>query len=469
MAKRRRPKQRKGPRTAPDRSQTSTMSSEESCALQSGRQSSDGTSSEHANSDGVHTAMTSIMDTDEEHLAPDSEYDEEEDLDIISIYPDMHYPHAPGTHNSNVHFFQENSQTANSDVAASTRSLWAQDLDYRDIHGRRYCRDYFMPNDEIEQLRLALQHQVFVHVLDGEMTLAPIQEPTHILDVGTGTGEWAIKMAELLPRCEVVGTDISAIAETRSVPMNVFFEIEDAEDWDRLPDMYDLIHFRCMEGAFQNWRFIYDNAFYSLKPGGWVEVQDYDSAEGFTKFVDSFPPDSPMRSLNGDLEEAALKSGRPRGTSHLDPRVFLEAGFVDVRVTEYVIPINVVDTSIGRLWLVSCLDALEANCLRLLTTYMGWDPEKCKAACEMAAREMANIAKSPEKSKGLQVKMRVVIGRKPLDTQPTDLAELLGRPISPATECVEEGSPDPTLHPGDEDTASVVTPAPRETAGPGPV
>ncbi|KAH7160024.1 S-adenosyl-L-methionine-dependent methyltransferase [Dactylonectria estremocensis] len=445
------------------------MSSEESYALQSGRQSSDGTLSENAASDGAQTAMTSIMDTDEDIQARDSEFDDDEDLDIISIYPALHYPHASGAHShTDMHFSPEYSQSASSDVAASTRSLWAQDLDYRDIHGRRYCREYFMPNDEIEQLRLALQHQVFYHVMEGEFTLAPIQDPTHILDVGTGTGEWAIKMAELLPRCEVIGTDIAAIAETRSVPMNVFFEIEDAEDWDRLPDMYDLVHFRCMEGAFQNWRFIYDNAFYSLKPGGWVEVQDFDSAEGFAKFVDSFPPDSPMRSINADLVEAAIKSGRPRGTGHLDPRLFIEAGFVDVRVTEYVIPISVAEKSAGKIWLISCLDALEANCLRLLTEHMGWDPEKCKAACETAARELANIAKSPEKSKGLQVKMRVVIGRKPLDSQPTDLAQLLGRPISPALEYVDDDSPDPTLHPGDEDAMSVVTAPLRETASLGP-
>lgn len=466
MAKRRRTKQRKGPRTRPD--PTSTMSSEESYAPQSGRQSSDGTLSEHAASDGAHTAMTSIIDTDEEIRSRDSEFDEEE-LDIISIYPAMHYPHAAGTNAQDMHFSPNHSHTANSDIAASTRSLWAQDLDYRDIHGRRYCREYFMPNDEIEQLRLALQHQVFVHVMDGEYTLAPIQDPTHILDVGTGTGEWAIRMAELSPRCEVIGTDISAIAETRSVPMNVFFEIEDAEDWDRLPDMYDLIHFRGMEGAFQNWRFIYDNAFYSLKPGGWVEVQDFDSAEGFIQFVDMFPPESPMRAITGDLEEAANRSGRPRGTSHLDPRLFMEAGFVDVRVTEYVIPITVAEKSAGKIWLISCLDALEANCLRLLTEQMGWDPEKCKAACEAAAREMANLAKNPEKSKGLQIKMRVIIARKPLDSQPTDLAAVLGRPISPTTtDYVPEDSPDPTLHAGDEDAMSVVIPPPRETTNMGP-
>jgi hypothetical protein len=250
--------------------------------------------------------------------------------------------------------------------------------------------------------------------------------------------------------------------------MNVFFEIEDAEDWDRLPDMYDLIHFRGMEGAFQNWRFMYDNAFYSLKPGGWLEVQDFDSAEGFVKFVDQFPPDSPMRTLNEDLIEAAAKSGRPRGTAHLDPRLLMEAGFVDVRVTEYVIPITVAEKSAGKIWLISCLDVLEASCLRLLTEQMGWDPEKCKAACEQAAREMANLAKNPEKSKGLQVKMRVIIGRKPQETNPGNMTQLLARSSSPATARVDEGSPDPTLRADDDDTMSEVNMPPREVASVGP-
>lgn len=309
--------------------------------------------------------------------------------------------------------------------AASTRSLWEQDLDYRDIHGRRYCREYYMPNDEMEQIRLTLNHQIFIHLLNDELTLAPLQNPTHILDVGTGTGEWAIRMAELWPQTEVVGTDIAAIAETRSVPMNVFFEIEDAEEWDRSPELYDLIHLRCMEGAFRNWRFIYDSIFYSLKPGGWVELQDFDSAEGLTQFVASFPEGSQINDLNNDLITAATKCGRPRGTFFLEPRIFEEAGFVDIKVTEYVIPITVAEKSVGKIWLISCLDALEASCLRLLTTHMGWDPEKCKAACEATAREMAKIAKDPEASKGLQVKMRVVVARKPLDAPPAEFPPAL--------------------------------------------
>jgi trans-aconitate methyltransferase len=299
--------------------------------------------------------------------------------------------------------------------AASTRSLWAEDLDYREIHGRTYCREWHMPIDDIEQERSWLNHQVFLHVLGGEASTVQLENPTHILDVGTGTGEWAIRMAETHPNCEVVGTDIAAIAETRRVPMNVFFEIDDAEDWDRSPNFYDLIHFRSMEGAFRDWKFLYDNVFYSLKPGGWVELQDFDTTNGLGKFLEQFSRDSPIHTLMSDLMIAAEKSGRPRGSAHMDPRLFMDAGFVDVRKTEYLVPITAAERSASTMWLVSCLDSLEALCLRLLTEQMGWDPDKCKAACEAAAREVSELAKNPEASKGMVVKLCVIVARKPFD------------------------------------------------------
>ncbi|KEY69401.1 hypothetical protein S7711_05715 [Stachybotrys chartarum IBT 7711] len=431
MARKRRLKQRQAVGEASALLKAVAMYSDEPSALHSSRHSSDGTLSEHATvSDGTHTTITSIISTDEE--LPDDEdeagvgegevdirvVDEDDNNgDAVSLYPASHHPRISGPHRTEIPYAPDTLgvHMMTSDIAASTRSLWEQDLDYRELHGRRYCKDYFMPNDDLEQLRLALQHQVFLHVLDGELTIVPLEDPTHLLDVGTGTGEWAIRLAELFPQCEVVGTDIAAIAETSSVPMNVFFEIEDAEDWDRLPDYYDLIHFRSMEGAFQDWPFIYDNVFYSLKPGGWVEVQDFDTTEGLNRFRAQLPPDSPLHNLMTDLDLAAAKAGRQRGIAHMDPRVLMESGFVDVRVTEYVVPISVAEKSAGKIWLISCLDSLESNCLRLLTQYMDWEPEECKTACEAAAREMANIAKHPELSKGLIVKVRIVVARKPLD------------------------------------------------------
>ena len=56
---------------------------------------------------------------------------------------------------------------------------------------------YIMPNDEEELDRLDVHHHIALLHLDGELYLAPIGEkPSRILDLGTGTGIWAIDMGK---------------------------------------------------------------------------------------------------------------------------------------------------------------------------------------------------------------------------------------------------------------------------------
>lgn len=49
-------------------------------------------------------------------------------------------------------------------------------------------------------------------MLDGELLTAPIpKDPQMILDIGTGTGIWAIDAGEKYPSAKVIGTDLSPI------------------------------------------------------------------------------------------------------------------------------------------------------------------------------------------------------------------------------------------------------------------
>ena len=111
---------------------------------------------------------------------------------------------------------------------AFTTSLASSVTDYKTENGRRYHAfregSYVFPNDEQEQERLDLIHRMFSISLDERLHIAPITTPRRILDLGTGTGIWAVEIAEKFPNASVIGNDLSAI-QPRWVPPNLSFEV----------------------------------------------------------------------------------------------------------------------------------------------------------------------------------------------------------------------------------------------------
>ena len=51
--------------------------------------------------------------------------------------------------------------------------------------------------------------------MDNKLYFAPIgPEPERILDIGTGTGIWAIEAGDELPKAHIIGTDLSPTQPT---------------------------------------------------------------------------------------------------------------------------------------------------------------------------------------------------------------------------------------------------------------
>ncbi|KAI8662289.1 hypothetical protein NCS56_01032500 [Fusarium sp. Ph1] len=76
-------------------------------------------------------------------------------------------------------------------------------------NGRTYhsmsAGKYAYPNDKSENERLEIQHNVWLLTLQGSLALCPFGEKgaKRVLDLGTGTGCWAIEYADAFPGSEV--------------------------------------------------------------------------------------------------------------------------------------------------------------------------------------------------------------------------------------------------------------------------
>ncbi|KAI4177732.1 MAG: hypothetical protein LQ343_000196 [Gyalolechia ehrenbergii] len=247
---------------------------------------------------------------------------------------------------------------------------------------------YFMPCDEQEQTRLAITHQCFTSILNGQQSFQTIpRSARRILDVGTGTGDWAIAVAERFPNAEVIATDITCFQPT-DVPPNVFFEIDDAQEEWTYAELFDFIHIRGLSGAFNDWTTVYKEAFKHLQPNGILEVADFDVVQ-MTEQI----PDSYLSIYNGACLSAAERSGSSIGLDHMRKMTIERAGFSIAKSRTFDVPLGTWSSDprkkvAGKMALISMLEGLEATSLRLLTQHSGFKPEDVRDLCEKVKEEL---------------------------------------------------------------------------------
>jgi hypothetical protein len=80
--------------------------------------------------------------------------------------------------------------------SAKSTSISSSVRDYVFENNRRYHKfkegRYLIPNDDEEQEREDMKHALVLNLCGGKLHLAPFESPNKILDIGTGTGIWAI-------------------------------------------------------------------------------------------------------------------------------------------------------------------------------------------------------------------------------------------------------------------------------------
>ncbi|KAJ8110528.1 hypothetical protein ONZ43_g5845 [Nemania bipapillata] len=243
---------------------------------------------------------------------------------------------------------------------------------YREENGRTYHAysdgSYHYPNDSLELERLDWQFICLKRLFNGRNYFAPWSQerpPKRILDLATGTGMWAIEMAEEFESSMVVGTDLSPI-QPEFVPPNAHFYIHDAFISLMLVDC----GIRMALGAWEDFETdVARKAFNHLEPGGWFEAQELLPTLGCDD--GSMPDDYAPNLLFNDLEDCAKREKRPLDIARTYKQGLINAGFVDVTEQVYKIPINGWAKSknwktLGDLWNVNCLDAIQGVAMALL-------------------------------------------------------------------------------------------------------
>ncbi|KAF7556943.1 hypothetical protein G7Z17_g988 [Cylindrodendrum hubeiense] len=272
---------------------------------------------------------------------------------------------------------------------AST-SICSSVRDYAFENSRRYHKfqegRYHFPNDEPEQEREDMKHAMIINLCNGKLHFAPVENPQKVLDIGTGTGIWAVDMGDEYPEADVLGIDLSPI-QPSWVPPNVRFMVDDAEaEWLHAPGTFDYIHIRHMTSSIRNWPNLVTQAYQALKPGGWIELQEL-------RFVlecddGTVRNDSQVLDFLNNVKKGLAEFGVDLLGMQKNKQNVLDAGFVNVEEEVLKVPLGVwpKDPKMKTIGLYNrsmIADGLHGISMGPFTRGLKWTPEEVRNRYEL--------------------------------------------------------------------------------------
>ncbi len=179
------------------------------------------------------------------------------------------------------------------------------DIDFQWIEGRRLPNTpYMLPKDWQETHRLDLQHVMLSSLLGGNI-VAPIGNPTSILDVGCGTGRWCQEMATTFPNAHITGVDMVIPEQgVHPWPHNCTFLAGNVlQGLPFADESFDVVHQRLLVGALPaaRWQDVINELVRVTRIGGWIELIE---TEGI------FPKSGPYTQ---QISQWLVEAGKRRG------------------------------------------------------------------------------------------------------------------------------------------------------------
>ncbi|ERT01406.1 hypothetical protein HMPREF1624_02652 [Sporothrix schenckii ATCC 58251] len=268
------------------------------------------------------------------------------------------------------------------DTSRSSISASSSVYEFVEEYGRTYHKykegKYLLPNDEQEQNRLDLQHHLATRLLQGKLYLAPIGNVNRVLDIGTGTGIWAVEFAEQHPEADVLGTDLSPI-QPEYVPPNLRFEVDDVEDDWVYSHPFDFVHGRYILPSLRNPRATLQRIFDHLRPGGHVEIME---TLMVIEAIDASLQNTVLPRWHQLILDGVRKLGRGDPMAPLHTKQWLgEIGFVNVTEKKFAVPANGwargdEQKIRGHLMMTNLLEAARGITMSICMKVWGWSQEE---------------------------------------------------------------------------------------------
>lgn len=250
---------------------------------------------------------------------------------------------------------------------------------------------YPLPKDMGEINRLDFQHYLLRTGIGGNF-IARVNEPRAILDVGTGSGRWAMEVAAIFPQARVVGMDLvsTAIEEDKVLghgldarPANYQFAVGNVLEGLPFPDdSFDFTHQRLLITAIprERWPAVLAELARVTRPGGWVELAECGVPEeggpGYTGLWGSWITFLAMRGVDFTM-------------GHTIGQRLADAGLTNITQRTLNFPMGDWGGRIGRSSATDCLAVGKA--LRSGVVAMGALPEaEYDRLFTLAEREFAN-------------------------------------------------------------------------------